>query len=166
MTFIFSHCTGLALIARRARAAVAADVVLACPVVEAGLGDARRATPILSPELIRDDVIFKHFSCLLVVADFLITLLLQVSLEDFFQEVRTTPPPPPQNVVCLRGWKKHGKLHLVQDEGKDEAPEQQDAASHANPEPGWPRQSKVCKQPKSRALGSTAVSVCLRTHRG
>jgi hypothetical protein len=59
-----------------------------------------------------------------------------------------------------------GKLHLVQDEGKDEAPEQQDAASHANPEPGWPRQSKVCKQPKSRALGSTAVSVCLRTHRG
>lgn len=52
MTFIFSHCTGLALIARRARAAVAADVVLACPVVEAGLGDARRATPILSPELI------------------------------------------------------------------------------------------------------------------
>lgn len=63
-----------------------------------------------------------------------------------------------------------GKLHLVQGEGKDEgeneAPEQQDAASHADPEPGRPRQGKVCKEPKSRAPGSTVVSMCLRTHRG
>lgn len=103
-----SHCTGLALIAGGAGAAVTADVVLACPVVEAGLGDTRRATPVLFPEPVRADVIFKHFSCLLVVADFLITLLLQVSLEELFQEVRTgSPPSPQQNGVCLGGWKKH-----------------------------------------------------------
>lgn len=39
-----THCTGLALIAGGARAAETADVVLTCPVVEAGLGDARKAT--------------------------------------------------------------------------------------------------------------------------
>lgn len=39
-----THGTGLALIAGGTRAAVTADVVLACPVVEAGLGDAWRTT--------------------------------------------------------------------------------------------------------------------------
>lgn len=39
-----THCTGLALIAGGARAAVTSDVVLTSPVVEAGLGDTWRAT--------------------------------------------------------------------------------------------------------------------------
>lgn len=39
-----THCTVPALVARRTRAAIIADVVLAYPVVEAGLGDTWRTT--------------------------------------------------------------------------------------------------------------------------
>lgn len=54
-----------------------------------------------------DNVVFKYFSCFLIIADFLITFLFQVALEEFFQKIRTGPPPSHQNFVCLRGWKKH-----------------------------------------------------------
>lgn len=107
VTFVFSHGAVLSLIARGAHAAVIADVVLAYPVVEAGLGDAWRTTIILFPESFSQDIIFKHFSRFLVLADFLVAFLFQVALEDFFQEIRTSTSPSHQNFVCLRGRKKH-----------------------------------------------------------
>lgn len=50
------------------------------------------------------------------------------------------------------------------EEGENEASDQQDTASHADPEPGWPRQGKVCEQSKSRAPGGTVVDLCLQTY--
>lgn len=43
-TVPLTHCAVPALVARGTRAAIIADVVLACPVVEAGLGDTWRTT--------------------------------------------------------------------------------------------------------------------------